>query len=108
MGLEPLGYLGLPGLSFDGLLRQRLFNDKKPIELLSDVDMYRFFEKSIRGGICHVGKRHHKSNHPDLPDYNKKQLTSASYDYDATNLYGQAMVQKLPARNPSGPLRPGV
>ena len=29
----------------------------------------------------------------------KKQLTSASYDYDATNLYGQAMVQKLPARN---------
>jgi hypothetical protein len=97
--LEPTQYLGLPGLSFQGLLRQRLFNGKKPIDLLSDVDMYRFFEKSIRGGVCHVGKRAHTSNHPALPDFDEKQPISQSMDLDANNLYGDSMSQKLPARN---------
>lgn len=97
--LEPCQFLGLPGLSFQGLLRQRLFSGKAPIDLLSDVDMYRFFEKSIRGGVCHVGKRSHTSNHPSLPNFDKTQPISQSLDLDANNLYGDSMSQKLPARN---------
>ena len=127
-GLDPVGYLGLPGLAWDGLKLQWKKAGGSPIELLTDPDMYRFCERGIRGGICHVARRYFKSSLPQLPGWGdgldeeadainntdesprakrrrlntstkKAKKQAQSLDLDANNLYGYAMIQKLPHSN---------
>jgi len=94
--LDPVGYLGLPGLSWDGLKLQWKKSGGEAIELLTDADMYRFFESGIRGGNSHVGKRHNKCNHPEVPGYDESKPICIDLDLDANNLYGHSMIQHLP------------
>ena len=35
---------------------------KVDLEFIPDADMYFFFEKPMRGGVCYVSKRYSKSN----------------------------------------------
>ena len=35
---------------------------KVKFELISDSDMYLFFEKGMRGGVSYISKRHSKAN----------------------------------------------
>lgn len=56
------------------------------VEILDDYDIYLFYEKAIRGGICQqISHRYAKSD----------EETKIRY-YDANNLYGLAMIQPLP------------
>ena len=95
--LDPCHYYTLPGFSWDSMLK---FNKVK-LELLLDVDMYKFYEDSIRGGISMIGKRHacayNKYVEGFVEDDGKKHIF-ISYD-DANNLYGYAMIKKLPCSN---------
>lgn len=92
-GMEALQYYSLPGLSWDCMLKtmyyQREAENLPDIETLSDLDMILMMEKAQRGGICHSSVRS-CSSYPGQ--------THILY-HDATNLYGWAMSQNLPAYN---------
>ena len=83
----------------DGFKKRREC-DKCPnefqLELLTDIDMLLMVEKGIRGGITQAVKRYAKANNKYMPDYDSEQISMFLQYLDANNLYGSAMVQKLP------------
>ena len=69
---------------------------KVKLDLLTDIDMLLMVEKGIRGGICHAIHRYVKSNNKYMKNYDiNKELSYLKY-WDANNLHGWAMSQKLP------------
>ena len=69
------------------------------IELLTDMDTYLLFEKSIRGGLSQISKRYAKANNKYVPNYDPNDLSSFILYLDANNLYGKAMSSYLPYKN---------
>ena len=51
-GLDPCHYFSSPGLSWDAMLKMAGIQ----LELISDIDMYLFVEKGMRGGISYIVK----------------------------------------------------
>lgn len=93
--IEPCYYVGTPSFAWDAML----LKSKIQLELLTDVEMYVFFEKGIRGGQSVVFNKYCKANNKYLSNYNK-DLPSTFISYlDANNLYGKSMSEKLPYRN---------
>ena len=39
------------------------------LEKISDIDMYLFVEKRLRGGISYIAKRHSKANNKHIKNY---------------------------------------
>ena len=62
-GLFSSLYLRAPG--WDAMLKMR----KIKLELVTDPDMYIFFEKSTRGGISYISNRYSKTNNKYLKSY---------------------------------------
>ena len=58
--------------------------------------MLLMLEKGIRGGICHAIRRYVKTNNKYIKDYDKSKESSYFRYWNANNLYGYAMSQKLP------------
>ena len=56
-------------------------------------------EKGIRGGICHSIYQYAKANNKYMKDYDKNKESSYIQYWDVNNLYGWAMLQKLPVNN---------
>ena len=79
--LDSCHYCSSPGLSFDAMLKITGIQ----LEKISDIDVYLFLEKRMRGGISYISKRYSKSD----------ENTEILY-WDANNLYGWAMIQNLP------------
>ena len=90
--LDPGHYVSAPHLTWDAML---LYTDAK-IGLLSDPEMFSFYNDNIRGGICYIAKRHALANHPDLPGYDPNSPIVLLPDIDANNLYGAAMMVSMP------------
>jgi hypothetical protein len=90
--LDPAHYFSLPAYSFDCAL----LYTKVELELFTDINMYLFCERAIRGGISVIGKRYAKANNKYLDNYDSKVESSYLMYLDANNLYGWAMCQKLP------------
>jgi hypothetical protein len=91
--LDPAQFFTLPALSWDALLKYT----KVELELISDPEMFLFFEKGIKGGISVISHRHALANNPYIGDeYDAQKETSYLAYLDANNLYGWAMSQKLP------------
>jgi hypothetical protein len=84
-GLDPLYYYGAPGLAWDAMMKY----SKVTLELLTDQDMYMFFERGIRGGISVQSHRYYKA------EPGKSHILYT----DANNLYGWAMCRNLPHNN---------
>ena len=91
-GLDPAHYYTAPGLAWDAMLKMTKIN----LELLSDVDKLLMIEKGIRGGISIISNRYGKANNKYMKDFNEKELSKYLMYVDANNLYGWAMLQKLP------------
>ena len=91
-GLDPAHYFTSPGLSWDAMLKMT----KTELELMSDVDMFQFIEKGMRGGISYITNRYGKANNKYMKNYNPEEVSKYIMYLDANNLYGWAMSQYLP------------
>jgi len=90
--LDPAQYLTTPGLSWEAMLKTTNIQ----LELLTDIDIYRFIQGCIRGGLVQCCHRYTKANNKYLSDYDSSKESSFLMYVDANNLYGWAMSQPLP------------
>jgi hypothetical protein len=90
--LDPCYYYTAPSLSWDAFL----FHSKVELELLTNMEMYEFVENGIRGGLCQASLRYGKANNRYMDDYDSSKPDEYMMYYDANNLYGWAMCQRLP------------
>lgn len=91
-GLDPCYYVSSPSLSWDAML----LYTKVKLELISDVEMYQMIEKGIRGGLAQCSLRYAKANNKYLSTFDKNEPNTFLIYLDCVNLYGFAMMQKLP------------
>ena len=63
--LDPAHYFTSTGLSWDAMLKMTDIQ----LELMTDVDMFQFIEKDMRGGISYIAHRHGKANNKYMSGY---------------------------------------
>ena len=78
-------------MSWDAMLKRAGVKLKE----ISDIDMYLFIEKGLRGGISYIAKRHAKANNKHMRDYDPKKPSTFITYLDMNNLYGWAMSEYL-------------
>ena len=91
-GLDPVHYITLPSFAMDAMLKYTGVT----LELITDPDMYMFFEDSMRGGISVISCRRGDANNKYLPNYDPNKPPYYLIYLDVNNLYGKAMCEKLP------------
>ena len=90
--LDPCHYFTSPGLSWDAMLKMT----DVQLELITDIDMFQFIEKGMRGGISYIANRYGEANNKYMKKYNNNEPSKYILYLDANNLYGWAMSQYLP------------
>ena len=90
--LDPCHYFSSPGLRWDAMLKMTAVKFKK----ITDIDMYLFIEKGLRGGFSYIAKRYSEANNNYLKDYDPKKTSKFISYLDMNNLYGWAMSGYLP------------
>ncbi|XP_068738994.1 uncharacterized protein [Montipora capricornis] len=90
--LDPCHYFTSPGLSWDAMLKMT----KMQLQLMTDIDMFQFIEKGMRGGTSYIANRYGATNNKYMKTYDEKAPSKYIMYLDANNLYGWAMSQYLP------------
>ena len=92
--LDPAWYVSLPSYSWACMLK----STKVKLHLFTaqEQEMYQMVEAGIRGGQCMITTRHAKANNPYMKSYDPTLPTSSLIYWDANNLYGHGMSQRLP------------
>ena len=90
--LDPCHYFTSPGLSWDAMLKMTNIR----LDLITDVDMYQFIEKGMRGGVSYIANRFGEANNKYMKNYDEEAASKYIMYLDANNLYGWAMSQYLP------------
>ena len=85
--------MSTPSLCMDAMLRMTGVK----LEKLQDTDMYLFFTKAIRGGLCGSALRYAKANNELMKEeYDESEPTAHIMSLDANNLYGHSLSNPLP------------
>ena len=66
------------------------------LEKISDIVMYLFVEKRLRGGVSYIVKRHSKANNKHIKNYDPAKPSKYISYLDMNNLYGWGMCGYLP------------
>ena len=69
------------------------------LELMTDVDMFQFIQKGMRGGVSYIANRYGNANNKYMKEYNEKAPSKYIMYIDAKNLHGWEMSQYLPTGN---------
>ena len=85
-GLCPSHYLSTLALSWDATLNMT----KVELVLISDDEMYLFFQKGKRGGVSYISKRYSKNSNKYLKSYDPKQEAKYIIYLNTNNLCGYA------------------
>ena len=93
--LDPCHYFTSPGLSWDAMLKMT----KIELELMTDIYMFQFIKKGMRGGVSYIANRYGKANNKYMKEYDEKTPSKYIMYLDANNFYGWAMSQYLPTGN---------
>ena len=86
-GLDPCHQFSSPGLSWDAMLKMTGVR----LEKISDIDMYLFIEKGLRGGISYIAKRYSQLNNKYMKNYDLTKPSQFILYLDMNNLYGEGM-----------------
>ena len=62
-------------------------------ELISDGNMYLFFQKGIIGSVSYILKRYNKGNNMHLKSYDPKRESKHIIYLNLNNLYGYVMAK---------------
>ena len=65
------------------------------LEKLSDINVYLFIEKGLRGGISYIAERYAKANNKCMKDYDSTKPSKFITYLDMNNLYRWAMSNYL-------------
>ena len=106
--LIPLHYISLPGCSFDCFLKLC----EVELETIQDEQMLTDFISAMRGGICGVMVNRYINSQSQIHSHSQSRRSMAEHDLrsireppsqiwyiDANNLYGYALMQKLPYKD---------
>ena len=63
--LDPVHYYGTPGIAWDACLKMT----KQQLELITDPDMYLFYERGKRGGMSFICHRYAEANNKYMENY---------------------------------------
>ena len=63
---------------------------------MTDIDMFQFIEKGLRGGISYIANRHGEANNKYMSGYDSSKPRKYIMYLDENDLYGWAMSQCLP------------
>ena len=85
--LDLCPHFSSPGLSWDAMLK--IIGVK--LEKISDIDMYLFIEKGLKGKISYIAKRHSKANKKHIKNYYPTKPSIYKTYLDMNNLYGCGM-----------------
>ena len=90
--LDPCHYFSSPRLTWDAMLKMTGVE----LEKISDIDMYLFIEKGLRGGISCIAKRHIKANNKYIKNHDLTKPSKYISYLHMNNLYGRRMSGYLP------------
>ena len=93
--IDPCHYFTSPGLSWSAMLKMTNIE----LELMTDVDMFQFIKKGMRGGVSYIANRYGKANNKYMKNHDKNAQSKYIIYLDANNLYDWAMSQYLPTGN---------
>ena len=93
--LNSAKFLWAPALAWKAAFKKT----KAKLDLLTDIDILLMVEKVIIGGVSRSINRYRKPNNKYMKDYEKSKESSYIQYWDVNNLYGWAMLQKLPVNN---------
>jgi hypothetical protein len=66
-GLDPAQFFGVPGFTFNSWQKNMMEEGQEPIELITDYNMFLFWESSKRGGLSQISHRYAKANNEYCP-----------------------------------------
>ena len=90
--MDAAQFYGVPGFSWSAMLKYTGVT----LDLITDIDMHIFLERSMRGGISTITKKYAKANNPLLERYDPELPESYIMYFDMNNLYGCSQVSSLP------------
>ena len=69
---------------------------KIELQLISNIGMYLFIQKGMKGGISYIAKRHSKANNKYMQSYDVNKPSKFIMYLGSNNLYGWEMSRYLP------------
>jgi hypothetical protein len=94
LGIDPLGYYTLPGLTMAANLKHS--NQSYDLFNSDQVDMHLMIEAGIRGGTSMIPNSYARANNKYCPDYDASKPTSYFIYLDANALYSKGMLHPVP------------